>query len=143
MVTIERATADDLPEVEALVGAAGLPLDGIADAFERGVVARERDRVVGCAAIEVYGRAALVRSVAVTPAARGQGLGAALVSAVEGLARESGAHEAYLLTETAEGWFPRFGYVPIARLLAEPAIGRSVEFTVACTQACATLRRRL
>jgi amino-acid N-acetyltransferase len=143
MATIERATARDLPAVEALLGAAGLPLDGIAEAFESGVVARDEGRVVGCAAIEPYGAAALVRSVAVDPVARGHGLGTALVAAVEALARDAGAHEAYLLTETAEGWFPRFGYLPIARAEAEPAIGRSVEFTAACTPTCATFRRSL
>ncbi len=143
MATIERATADDLPSVEALLEAAGLPLDGLAAAFGSGVVAREQGAVVGCAAIERHGSAALVRSVAVAPAARGQGLGAALVAAVEALARDGGAREAYLLTQTAEGWFPRFGYVPIARAEAEPAIGQSVEFRVACTQACATFRRTL
>jgi amino-acid N-acetyltransferase len=143
MATIERATAGDLPSVEALLEAAGLPLDGVAAAFASGVVARERGAVVGCAAIERHGPAALIRSVAVAPAARGRGLGAALVAAVEALAREGGARDAYLLTETAEGWFPRFGYVPIARAEAEPAIGQSVEFTISCTQACATFRRSL
>ena len=143
MAAIERATAGDLPAVEALLASAGLPLDGVAGAFGSGVVARDEGRIVGCAAVEIYGPAALIRSVAVDPAARGHGLGSALVAAVEALARDAGAHEAYLLTETAEAWFPRFGYAPIARAEAEPAIGRSVEFTVACTQTCATFRRSL
>jgi amino-acid N-acetyltransferase len=143
MATIERATADDMPAVETLLAAAGLPLDGIADAFGSGVVARDGGRVVGCAAVEIYGPAALVRSVAVDPEARGAGLGSALVAAVELLARAGGAQEAYLFTETAESWFPRFGYARVARAQAEPAIGRSVEFTSACTETCATFRRSL
>ena len=143
MATIERALAGDLPAVEALLGSAGLPLDGVADAFVSGVVARDGGRVVGCAAVELHGAAALVRSVAVDPIERGHGLGSALVAAVEGLARDAGASAAYLLTETAEGWFPRFGYAPIARAEAAPAIGRSVEFTAACTQTCSTFRRSL
>jgi amino-acid N-acetyltransferase len=143
MPTIERATADDLPAVEALLGTVGLPLDEIAGAFDSGVVARDGGRVVGCAAVELYGPAALVRSVAVDPDARGAGLGTALVVAVEALARDAGAREAYLLTETAEGWFPRFGYERVPRAEAEPAIGCSVEFTSACTATCATFRRSL
>lgn len=143
MVTIERATGNDLPAVETLLASAGLPLDGVGAAFRSGVVARDGGRIVGCAAVEFYGPAALVRSVAVDPAARGTGVGSALLAAVEGLARDAGAHEAYLLTETAEAWFPRFGYAPIARAEAEPAIGTSVEFAVACTQACAAFHRSL
>lgn len=143
MVTIERATAEDLPGVEALLGSAGLPLDGAADAFRSGVVARDGGRIVGCAAVELYGDAALVRSVAVDAAMRGRGLGARLVASVEALARDGGAHEAYLLTETAEGWFPRFGYAVISRDEAAPAVGTSVEFTSACTETCAAFRRSL
>ena len=143
MATIERATVDDLPAVEALLGSAGLPLDGVAEAFAAGVVALDAGRVLGCAAVELYGDAALVRSVAVDPLERGNGLGSALVAAVEELARVAGAHEAYLLTETAEEWFPRFGYAPIPRSEAAPAIGASVEFTAACTETCAAFRRSL
>ena len=141
--TIERATAGDLPAVEALLGSAGLPLDGVGAAFGSGVVAREDGRIVGCAAFELHGDAALIRSVAVHPDARGHGLGSALVAAVEGLARDAGARDAYLLTETAEAWFPRFGYAPIARVDAAPAIGASVEFTAACTATCAVFHRSL
>jgi len=143
MTTIERATAGDLPAVEALLGSAGLPLDGVTDAFRSGVVARDGGRIVGCAAVELYGDAALVRSVAVDEARRGEGLGTRLVARVEALARDAGAREAYLLTETAERWFPRFGYEPIGRADAEPAIGASVEFTAACTETCAAFRRSL
>ena len=143
MATIERATAGDLPAVEVLLGSAGLPLDGVADAFRSGVVARDGGRIVGCAAVELYGDAALVRSVAVDAGRRGQGLGRELVASVEALARDAGAREAYLLTETAEGWFPRFGYASISRADAAPAIGASVEFTTACTETCSAFRRSL
>ena len=143
MATIERATTGDLPAVEALLGSAGLPLDGVADAFRSGVVARDDGRIVGCAGVELYGDAALVRSVAVDEARRGEGLGTELVASVEAVARDAGAREAYLLTETAEDWFPRFGYAAISRAEAEPAIGSSVEFTSACTETCAALRRSL
>lgn len=141
--TIRRATAADLPAVQALLRDAGLPLDGTAVAFATGVVARDGRRIVGCAAVELYGQAALLRSVAVETAQRGNGLGAALVVAAEALARGAGARDAYLLTETAAGWFPRFGYAAIERAAAAPAVGTSIEFTSACTQTCATFRRSL
>jgi amino-acid N-acetyltransferase len=143
MPTIERAAAADLPAVEALLRQAGLPLDGAADAFASGVVARDDGRIVGCAAVELFGAAALVRSIAVDPQARGQGLGSALLAAVETRARESGAHEAYLLTETAEDWFPRFGYRPVARADVAAPVAGSIEFTTACTASCAAFRRDL
>src|SRR2546426_9100157 len=38
----------------------------------------------------------------------------------------------YLLTETAGGFFPRFGFRAIPRDAVDPAVQRSVEFTSAC-----------
>ena len=72
---IERAVPADIPAVEALLSAAGLPLEGAAEALTAGVVARDGDAVVAAAALERYGEAALLRSVVVAPALRGTGLG--------------------------------------------------------------------
>ena len=89
-------------------------------------------RSVGCAAIELYGAAALLRSVAVDASRRGQGLGQRLTAATLELASQRGARTVYLLTESAQDFFPRFGFRPIPRSEVEPAVQRSVEFTSAC-----------
>src|ERR1035441_5507432 len=107
---IERARPSDLPAVEALLSAAGLPLAEAAQAFESGVVAREGTLIVGAAGVEHHGSGGLLRSVVVAPDRRGAGLGHDLVVAAEDLARREGVRELYLLTETAIGWFPRLGY---------------------------------
>ena len=38
----------------------------------------------------------------------------------------------YLLTETASGFFPRFGFHPTHRAAVDLAVQQSVEFTSAC-----------
>ena len=140
--TIERATAGDLPAVEALLGSAGLPLDGVVAAFGSGVVARDGGRVVGCAAVELYGDAALVRSVAVHP----RDAGAASV-------RRSWPRSRVGARRRRPRGVPpdrdRRGLVPALRVRADrraeasPAIGASVEFTSACTATCAPSAARL
>jgi amino-acid N-acetyltransferase len=140
---IERATPDDIPAVEALLAAAGLPLDGAGEALMTGVVAREGDAVVGAAAVEPYGEAGLLRSVAVAADRRGTGLGRALVAAAEDLARGLGERELYLLTDTAADWFPRLGYEIVDRETAGAAIGESIEFTLVCATSGVAMRRRL
>jgi amino-acid N-acetyltransferase len=140
---IDRATRADVPAVEGLLSAAGLPLDGAAAALSSGVVAREGDAVVGAAAVERYGDAGLLRSVVVAPALRGTGLGRAIVAAAEDLARETGVRDLYLLTETAIEWFPRLGYEPVERAVAVAAVGESVEFTTVCRDTGVPMRRRL
>jgi amino-acid N-acetyltransferase len=140
---IERATPDDVPAVEALLAAVGLPLDGAAEALGTGVVAREGDAVVGAAAVEGYGEAGLLRSVVVADERRGTGLGRALVAAAEDLARSLGERDLYLLTETAADWFSHLGYEVVDREVAGAAVGESIEFTMACATSGVAMRRRL
>lgn len=140
---IERATPTDTPAVERLLAEAGLPLDGAAEAFSLGVVAREGDGVVAAAAVERYGESGLLRSVVVAPERRGTGLGRQVVSAAEELARTGGIRDLYLLTETAVDWFPRLGYHVVDRPEAAAAVGESVEFTTVCRDTGVPMRRRL
>ena len=140
---IVRSTADDLPDVEALLRDAGLPLVGVPAAVRTGVVAREGDALVGTAALEQYGAAALLRSVAVRTSDQGTGIGRALVSSIEDLARDMDIQELFLLTETAEAWFARLGYVPVARSSLPASILASDEVTVACSESAVTMRRTI
>ena len=140
---IERATPADVPAVQALLIAAGLPVAGAAEAFSTGVVARDDGRVVAAAAVERFGEHGLLRSVVVAEDRRGTGLGTAIVAAAEDLARDEGVGELYLLTETAAAWFPRLGYQVVDRPVAAAAVGESIEFTTVCRDTGVPMRRAL
>ncbi len=140
---IEPASVGDVPAVEALLAAAGLPLEGAREALALGVVGRVGGRVVAAAAIERYGDAGLLRSVVVDAAARGSGLGREMVTAAEARARSEGITELYLLTETAPAWFPRLGYEAVPRSTAAAKVGASVEFTTVCRDTGVPMRKRL
>ena len=144
MIRLERATLADVPSIEALLVETGLPLEGAAEAFCRGVIAWADDgRLLGIAAVERYGQAGLLRSVAVREDARGAGLGRALVQAAQDVARAEGITTLYLLTETAAPWFARLGYATVARTDVPPAVAGSVEFVVACPASAVTMVRPL
>jgi amino-acid N-acetyltransferase len=143
LIRIERARPSDVPAVLRLLAAAGLPLDGAAQALQTGVVAREGETVVGAAGVERYGSAGLLRSVAVAPERQGEGLGRQLVAAAERVAREEGVTELFLLTETAIGWFPRLGYAVVPREDAAAVVGASVEFRTACPDTSIAMHRVL
>ena len=117
----------------------GLPHDGLAEHIDAAVVARAGPAVVGSAALELYGEAALLRSVAVAEALRGQGLGRKLTRAALQLAREQGVQRLYLLTTTAEGYFPSFGFAPVTRAEVDSAVRASAEFTGACPDSATVL----
>jgi amino-acid N-acetyltransferase len=129
---IERATVADLASILALLEQSGLPQDGLSEHITTALIARDVGGIVGSAALEHYGAAALLRSVAVAAAWRGQGLGQRLTAAALDMAREGGVTQVYLLTETAADFFPRFGFRPIARAEVDSAVQQSVEFTSAC-----------
>jgi amino-acid N-acetyltransferase len=131
-VRIERARGEDLPEILALLGENELPQEALGDHLATTLVAREGPRIVGSAALELYGPDVLLRSVAVCRDLQGCGLGRRLTRTALDLASERGVVRAYLLTETAVGFFLRFGFRPISRSLVPQSVQRSVEFVSAC-----------
>ena len=132
MSTITRAQPSDLAAILDLLASHRLPQDEVDRHLETAVVARDGERIVGCAVIEPYGSAGLLRSVAVAQSQRGLGIGILLTEAALKLARDQGIQALYLLTETAVGFFPRFGFRPIPRDEVAAAVRNSVEFTRAC-----------
>jgi len=143
---VQVGGADDLPEVEHLLGAVGLTRDGLGACArdELLLVARADDGcLMGCVALELSGDAAFLRSLAVTGGARGHGLGSALVARALDRARAAGAHDAWLLTETAGPFFAARGWETADRAAAPAGIAGSVEFTSACPSSVPAMRRAL
>jgi arsenate reductase len=128
-VQLAGARAEDRAAIDALLARVDLPVDGVEDQFPGAfVVARRGGRVVGVAALEQHGGDGLLRSVAVDPEERGTGLGICLTAERLAYARQAGLGAVYLLTTTAAGYYPRFGFATIDRGAAPPAIAASREF---------------
>jgi len=142
-VVIERAHLGDADAIAALLEANHLPLAGFSDHMRTAVVARHDGELIGSAALEVYDDGALLRSVAVSPTHQREGIGAQLTAAAIQLAQELKVPALYLLTTTAAGYFPKFGFEPIARSDVPPLVQTSIEFTLACPASAAVLRKRL
>ena len=79
-IILRAAITGDLEPVRVLLRDAKLPLDGVESQFGEGwtVAVRREGRIVGAAAVEVYGDSGLLRSAVVVPPLRGLGLGEAL-----------------------------------------------------------------
>jgi amino-acid N-acetyltransferase len=137
--TIRAATRDDWPRIAALLTEAALPLAGAEEHLEGFILALRGDALLGCAALERYGRGGLLRSVAVAAEARGQELGEALVRDLVERARQERLQTITLLTTTAAAFFPRFGFQAIAREEAPPAVQDSIEFREACPASASVL----
>ena len=140
---IRAATTRDLAAIKTLLERNKLPLAGLEGHIATTLIAQRSARVVGCAALEVYGAAGLLRSVAVDQARRGAGLGHQLTQAALDLARARGLTSVYLLTTTAATFFPRFGFREVARDDVDPAVRASIEFTTACPASAVAMRADL
>jgi amino-acid N-acetyltransferase len=129
---IRAAAPDDREAAEALLAAAALPLAGFSDHLGTTLLADGGGAVVGCVALELYGADALLRSLAVSAPWRDRGVGRALVTAAIELAAGRGARRLWLLTTTADRYFPRYGFSVVDRSAIAPAMGASAELRGAC-----------
>jgi amino-acid N-acetyltransferase len=140
---IEAATERDLPYVRALLERLHLPVAGVEEHLPTMLVAREGEQIVGTAALELYVDGVLRRSVAVEPRYQGRQLGHQLTDAALQLATAHGANTAFLLTTTAERFFPKFGFEQIDREQVPPSVRESVEFQSACPSSAIVMRKQL
>lgn len=139
---IREATNRDLDAVESLLSANNLPLDGVKENFSSFVVAEDRGEIAGAIGLEKFGSAALLRSAVVSPDYRGSGVGRRLVERLLERAEKEGIEELFLLTTTAENYFPRFGFARTNRSAVPAAVKASAEFQGACPDSAVVMTRR-
>ena len=141
-VTIEPARAEDLPAIEELVTEGGLPAD-VAPHLSGFLVARHQGKVVGCTGMEAQGADALFRSLAVSPAYRGAGVGRRLYEALVGSARAKGVERAYLLTTTIAPLAESWGFRRIDRDKVPAAIRETTQFQGGCCASAVAMSQDL
>lgn len=142
-ILVRAASAADRPAIERLLSDLQLPVVGVEEWISEFWVAESGRKIVGVAGIELYGEGALLRSVAVDPAWRSGGLGRTLVDRALDAARDSGARDVFLLTTTAEKYFPRLGFVGTSRDQVPAGVQGSIEFREACPASAVVMRRSL
>ena len=137
---IRPARPADLTAVERLLAASALPMDGVSESLHDFLVAERDGDLVGVVGLEVCcAEHALLRSTAVAAEWRGRGLGRLLVERAIAVAEERGFHALWLLTTTAERYFPSFGFTRTTREQVPDEVRQSVEFTSACPASAAVM----
>jgi amino-acid N-acetyltransferase len=139
---LRAARPTDLPEIERLLTTSELPLAGVAAGLSGFIVAESSGTIVGTAALEACCDNALLRSVAVVPEWRSRGLGRALVTRVIADAEARGIRALYLLTTTAEHYFPSFGFHQVTRDVVPAEIQSTDEFAHACPASAVVMCRQ-
>ena len=142
-VELRTASSSELETVVDLLNRSGLPTAGVADNFSQFLVAEADGRLVGVVGLELYGQSALLRSAAVEEGWRGSGVGRVLVERALDLARDRGIADVYLLTTTAEHYFPKFGFVCVRRDEVAQGVRSSVEFQTSCPASATAMRKHV
>lgn len=115
-----------------LLEANKLPTAGVKDHLEHFWLEFAEENLIGCAGLEIHGRAGLLRSVAVSTGYRSTGIGTKLIQAVLESAKTNHISSISLLTETAAEYFPRFGFQIAPRESLPESLHASAEFRGAC-----------
>jgi amino-acid N-acetyltransferase len=132
IISIRSAVDADLPSITSLLAANELPIEGVTEALRGFLVAEADNRIIGVVGMEYCGSYGLLRSTAVDAVWRGQGAARRLVERVIDEARTRGIRAVYLLTTTAEHYFPSLGFATVSRDTMPEPIRQTREFRGAC-----------
>lgn len=129
---IRIAEIEDLSLLTNLLGKCNLPQEGVEENISNMLLGFIDETLVASAGLEIYGHTVLLRSVAVHESFRDKGLGKSIVKASLCFAKEHDVTELFLLTTTAENYFPKFGFYKVDRTEVPDLVKTSIEFTNSC-----------
>lgn len=138
-VAFRPATERDLPEIERLLISNHLPLDGVRSALCSFLVADTEGALVGVVGMEACGSYGLLRSTAVADEWRNRGIARQLVERIIAEAEARGFRALYLLTTTAERYFPSFGFQNTTRDTVPDDVRSTDEFRGACPESATVM----
>ncbi|EYB69589.1 N-acetyltransferase GCN5 [Deinococcus phoenicis] len=113
-VKLRQAAPADFPLILDLLARCGLHTGSVTPQGSTYWLAELDGVPGGCIGLEHGEGASLIRSAAVVPEARGQGLGRALVFSALTQATLRGDRTVYLFSQEAGNYWRRFGFVPVS-----------------------------
>ena len=131
---IQKARPGEIGEIEKLLKASDLPVEGAREHIDHFFVARDGGSLAGVIGLEQYGEEGLLRSLAVRQSDRSKGIGNTLYLRLIDEARSLGIRRLILLTTTAESYFSARGFRKVDRSTIKGALRHSAEFTGACPE---------
>ncbi len=137
----EFAKTQDLDSIGELLKICDLPSNDIREYLEHFIVASDQSLLVGCIGLEPD--VPLLRSLAVEPSYRGQGIAQELCARLLTHATTLGIRDLYLLTTTADRFFDRAGFQRLDRSSAPENIRLHKQFSELCPSSAALMHRQL
>ncbi len=143
MPPIELLSVEHLAAVRQLLSETDLPNDDCGDPDNRFYGIYHFGQLIACGGLQAAGSSALLRSVAVSPAHQGKGLGQQLVDYLLLQAAVLNLQRVYLLTETAADYFLSIGFQPVERSAVPDKVTRTAQFTTLCPDSAVCLMKNI
>ena len=103
----------------------------------------DTNKIAGTIGLEIYESIALLRSMATDPVYRNRGVAPSLLEALIEYAKKKEVKELYLLTETAEAFFHKRGFLKINREEAPQEIKQSTEVSHICSFSVVLMKKEI
>jgi amino-acid N-acetyltransferase len=137
-------TGENLQQVRGLLDSCALPSSDLdARALRYFIGAWAGERLVGVVGLQPLDHAALLRSLAVAPDHRGEGIGSRLCDEAESLARAGGFGELYLLTSGTDDYFTARGFQACARAAIPASVQGTAQFRELCPASAVVMHKHL
>ncbi len=140
---MRSATLEDLQDILKLLETSKLLTAGVKNHIQNFMLEFHQNTLLGCAGLEIHGQAGLLRSVVVAASERSNGVGARLVKSIFEHAKTQQLSSLFLLTETAENYFPRFGFKHVTRAEIPASLNASEELRGACPDSAVVMMLEL
>ncbi len=140
---IEPAQPADKEAVIELLQQGQLLSDDLPADLSDFVIAKDQTTLIGVAGLERFRVVGLLRSVAVDPHYQGKQIAAQLVDRVMETAKAASLEEVYLITNSADRYFERYGFQIVSRQEVPTAIQQTQQFSELCPSTAIVMKRAL
>lgn len=127
----------------ALLSEAGLPTTDLPADLQHFTTIVRDGQTLACGGLEIYGKHALLRSVAVVPAQKGRGLGGEIVRQLHEMATTAGAKHLWLLTTDAADFFAKHGFSVVSRDEVPGEIAATQQFAGICPASATAMWKKI
>ncbi len=134
----------DISEVELLLRGCSLPNSDLQENYQVQLFGVYHNaQLIACVGVELYDNSALLRSLAVIPEYRKEGIGKKLSEYAEKYCKQNSVNKIYLLTETADTYFEKLGYSIQKRDTAPGSIKGTAQFSGLCPESSRFMKKQL
>lgn len=143
MNTIQLLNSSEFNSIKKLLQSVGLPDSDLETSPVHFFGIRKKNEIIATGALEIYGKNAVLRSVAIKQNFQKSGFGKQIVKFLEKKAAEQGVEKLFLLTTTSESFFVKLNFQSIKREMCPDEIKSNAQFKDICPSTASCLFKNL